>query len=65
MEELSNKLDLIIKNQEEIKTMQVIGLRALNYLVNHEKSPDEFIQNLVANVLGDEIEWNRRGKFQK
>ena len=65
MEELSNKLDLIIKNQEEIKTMQVIGLRALNYLVNHKKSPDEFIQNLVANVLGDEIEWNRRGKFQK
>ncbi len=65
MEELSNKLDLIIKNQEEIKTMQVIGLRALNYLVNHEKSPDEFIQNLVANILSNKIEGNRRGKFQK
>lgn len=65
MKELSNKLDLIIKNQEEIKAMQVIGLKALNHLVSYEKSPDDFIQNLIANILSNEIEGNRRGKFQK
>lgn len=51
--ELSRKLDLIIENQREIKAMQLITLKALDFLVQHEKGPDEFIQNILADVLVD------------
>nr|DAT90442.1 MAG TPA: hypothetical protein [Caudoviricetes sp.] len=52
-EELSTKLDVIIKNQEELKALGVLALKALVYLVQHEKGPDEFIQNVLADVLTD------------
>ena len=52
-EELSTKLDVIKKNQEELKALGVLALKALVYLVQHEKGPDEFIQNVLADVLTD------------
>jgi hypothetical protein len=64
-EELSVKLDLILKNQEELKAMNVLILKTLDYLIQHEKGPEDFIRNIIANIAGDEIEWSRRGKFIK
>lgn len=64
-EELSVKLDLILKNQEELKAMNVLILKTLDYLIQHEKGPEDFIRNIIANIAGDEIEWNRKGKFIK
>lgn len=64
-EELSVKLDLILKNQEELKAMNVLILKTLDYLIQHEKGPEDFIRNIIANIAGDEIEWSRRSKFIK
>nr|DAL03098.1 MAG TPA: hypothetical protein [Crassvirales sp.] len=64
-EALSTKLDLVLKNQEELKAMEMLVLKTLDYLIQHEKGPEDFIRNIIANIAGDEIEWNRRGKFTK
>lgn len=64
-EALSTKLDLVLKNQEELKAMEMLVLKTLDYLIQHEKGPEDFIRNIIANIAGDEIEWNRKGKFTK
>lgn len=45
--------------------MLYIGLLGIDQLVKHEKSPADFIQNLIANFIGDEVEWNKRGRYTK
>lgn len=65
IESLKNKLDKILENQEVIKSMLYIGLLGIDQLVKHEKSPADFIQNLIANFIGDEVEWNKRGRYTK
>jgi hypothetical protein len=29
------------------------------------KAPEDVIRNIIANIAGDEIEWNRRGQYIK
>ena len=62
-EELNIKLDLILKNQEQLKALHLIELKALDFLVQHEQGPEDFFTNLVANILVDDIEFNKRGQF--
>lgn len=64
-EELSAKLDLVVKNQEELKAIGLLALTALDYLVQHEKGPDEFIQNVLADVLTDGMMRNKSNTFNK
>lgn len=64
-EELSIKLDVVLKNQEEIKALNVLILKTLDYMIQQEKGPEDFIRNVLANITSNEIEWNKRGKFSK
>lgn len=59
-EELSLKLDQVLRNQEELKTIGLLIIQILNKFIEHEKGPEDFI-----NIAGDEIEWNRRGQYIK
>lgn len=58
-EELSIKLDSVLKNQEEIKALNVLILKALDRLVQQERGPEDFIRNVLANITSNKIEWNK------
>lgn len=64
-EELSLKLDQVLRNQEELKTIGLVTIQILNKFIEYEKGPEDFIRNIIANIAGDEIEWNRRGQYIK
>lgn len=64
-EELSLKLDQVLRNQEELKTIGLFIIQILNKFIEHEKGPEDFIRNIITNIAGDEIEWNRRGQYIK
>lgn len=64
-EELSLKLDQVLRNQEELKTIGLVTIQILNKFIEHEKGSEDFIRNIIANIAGDEIEWNRRGQYIK
>ncbi len=64
-EELSLKLDQVLRNQEELKTIGLFIIQILNKFIEHEKGLEDFIRNIIANIAGDEIEWNRRGQYIK
>lgn len=64
-EELSLKLDQVLRNQEELKTIGLVTIQILNKFIEHEKGLEDFIRNIIANIAGDEIEWNRRGQYIK
>lgn len=64
-EELSLKLDQVLRNQGELKTIGLVTIQILNKFIEHEKVPEDFIRNIIANIAGDEIEWNRRGQYIK
>lgn len=64
-EELSLKLDQVLRNQEELKTIGLFIIQILSKFIEHEKDPEDFIRNIIANIAGDEIEWNRRGQYIK
>ena len=57
-EELSLKLD-------QVKTIGLFIIQILSKFIEHEKGPEDFIRNIIANIAGDEIEWNRRGQYIK
>lgn len=64
-EELSLKLDQVLRNQEELKTIGLFIIQILNKFIEHEKGLEDFIRNIIANIAGDKIEWNRRGQYIK
>lgn len=64
-EELSLKLDQVLRNQEELKALGLVIIQILNKFIEYEKGPEDFIRNIIANIAGDEIEWNRRGQYIK
>lgn len=64
-EELSLKLDQVLRNQEELKTIGLVTIQILNKFIEHKKGPEDFIRNIIVNIAGDEIEWNRRGQYIK
>ena len=64
-EELSLKLDQVLRNQEELKTIGLFIIQILSKFIEYEKGPEDFIRNIIANIAGDEIEWNRRGQYIK
>lgn len=65
MDDLDNKLNIIISNQNYIKNLLYLVIKMLNDLSNNENNPDDFIKNVFANIIGDDIEWNKRGKYIK
>ena len=64
-EELCLKLEQVHRNQEELKALGLVIIQILNKFIEHEKGPEDFIRNIIANIAGDEIEWNRRGQYIK
>lgn len=58
-EELSLKLDQVLRNQEELKTIGLFIIQILSKFIEHEKGLEDFIRNIIANIAGDKIEWNR------
>lgn len=64
-EELSLKLNQVLRNQEELKVIGLLIIQILNKFIEHEKGLEDFIRNIIANIAGDEIEWNRRGQYIK
>lgn len=64
-EELSLKLDQVLRNQEELKTIGLFIIQILSKFIEHEKGLEDFIRNIIANIAGDKIEWNRRGQYIK
>lgn len=64
-EELSLKLDQVLRNQEELKTIGLFIIQILSKFIEHEKGLEDVIRNIIANIAGDEIEWNRRGQYIK
>lgn len=64
-EELSLKLDQVLRNQKELKTIGLFIIQILSKFIEHEKGPEDVIRNIIANIAGDEIEWNRRGQYIK
>lgn len=54
-EELSLKLDQVLRNQEELKALGLVIIQILNKFIEHEKGPEDFIRNIIANIAGDEI----------
>lgn len=64
-EELSLKLDQVLRNQEELKALGLVIIQILNKFIEHEKGPEDFIRNIIANIAGDKMEWSRRGQYIK
>lgn len=63
-EELSLKLDQVLRNQEKLKTIGLFIIQILSKFIEHEKGPEDVIRNIIANIAGDEIEWNRRTVYK-
>ena len=49
-EELSLKLDQVLRNQEELKTIGLFIIQILSKFIEHEKGPEDFIRNIIANI---------------
>lgn len=47
-EELSLKLDQVLRNQEELKTIGLVTIQILNKFIEHEKGPEDFIRNIIV-----------------